>query len=229
MTRHLFVHIGTHKTGTTSLQTYLTDNEAALRKAGVSVVSQPVGGRKDANLISFSNAVLRPSLGVPVRLTKTVSPLGRWQRLKLVSHYRRLFGAADRNHIVISSEALCMARLPSELAEIRRFLDFRDLKVTPVLCVRACEDWRRSWKSHIETWTPQFRLPFGDGTDDVRGDWYYDLDAIRAFWSQLGPLREVDYNAATERDGTVLPTLLAALDVPTLSDPTGYFQNRSAA
>jgi hypothetical protein len=47
-----FVHIGTHKTGTTAIQRFLADNETALRAAGLYL---PRTGRTDPNLAAQHN------------------------------------------------------------------------------------------------------------------------------------------------------------------------------
>ncbi len=46
------------------------------------------------------------------------------------------------------------------------------------------------------------------------GDWYFDVDAVVAFWSHFGEVRRVDYGAATAEHGSVVPALVAALERP---------------
>lgn len=81
--RKLFLHVGTHKTGTTSFQAYLLDNRARIRSQGVAVATEkhPKLGLM-ANCFSLPNTVLRPALMTIARMTGTAKNPGLWQRTK---------------------------------------------------------------------------------------------------------------------------------------------------
>lgn len=224
--KQLYLHVGTHKTGTTSFQACLLANRAALAQGGVAVLSETdKQGQRDANCAQLANALLRPSLNSPVRMTGYVKRPGFWQVAKATARVQRFLRSAGATRFVISAEAFCFAREDSELKRIASLFRRPDLRVTPVICFRREADWRESWRAHLTKWEPAFRRPYGTGTDDIRQDWYFDRAAIAAFWQQLGDVRSVDYDAALAADGTVIPALLRAMEIELAEEEQKIFLN----
>jgi hypothetical protein len=124
---------------------------------------------------------------------------------------------------VFSAEALCFARTPAERWRVRLLARACDAEVVSVLCLRDPVAWRASWEAQVHKWRDA--VDPGEGTDNILGDWYYDVHAITAFWSGLGEVRVVDYEQALAAEGSVIPALLRAIDSPPAASDD-YWLNR---
>ncbi len=222
--RKLFIHVGTHKTGTTSLQAYLLDNAGALRSSGVEVFTET--HRKfgqTANCFSLASAVLRPSLKTVARMTGDASKSGFWHLAKSKMRIKHILSSSTASSFILSAEAFCFARTDTERIKILKLLDHKDIEVIPVVCFRNQENWRESWFSELETWRPRFKQPFGEGMDDIRGDWYFDVDAIYNFWSKIGPVRVLDFDEAVKGHQSIIGPILQSMEIDVIGDIKGYF------
>lgn len=211
MARQLFIHVGTHKTGTTSLQYYLADHLESLRRDGLGVVTESRStGAIHTNCSKLADAVLRPSLVTGAR-SRDEFPT-RHRRREFVALLRRLRSDVrrlDTSRLLISSEALCFARTRAEQARMRLVVEACRADATVILCVRDVDDWRASWDDQLaKDDYPRSYSPAPQ--DDIRSDWYYDLDAITRFWSRVGALQVIRYEDAVEREGSTIPAILEA-------------------
>lgn len=224
--RKLFLHIGTHKTGTTFFQAFLLDNRERLRRAGVAICTER---HKDlgliANCISLPDTVLRPSLMTVARMTGHAKGPSLVRFAKSVAHVAKFLSDGGATHFILSAEAFCFAREPKELRKIRKLFGASDVEVVPVVCFRNDKAWRESWRSEIDRWASRLRRPHGEGNGNIRGDWYLDKDAILQFWQQIGDVRTIDFDAAVDRHGTIMPSLLEAMEIGETSRAKEYFLN----
>ncbi len=227
--RTLYLHIGTHKTGTKSFQAWLLDHRAQLRARRVAICTETSRSFGEvANCFAFANATLRPTLITQARMTGHARPAGPWRRALMRARLARTLADPAADRFILSAEALCFAREPDELARLRYLLR-TDLEIVPVVCLRDLAGWRESWSAYLTRSSAGHRRDHGSGTDDIRGDWYFDPPAILSFWQRLGPVRTVDYDSAVARDGSVIPALLAAMDLPADEGAGRYFLNTRAA
>jgi succinoglycan biosynthesis protein ExoM len=89
----LVLHLGTHKTGTTSIQHFMSSNREALKRQGILYPdSKPFFGGSSQAHHEFAHAVARDAIGGDRRIQRFVSTLR-----SAADHY---------DHIVLSSEAL---------------------------------------------------------------------------------------------------------------------------
>lgn len=229
MSHEIILHVGTHKTGTTSFQQALVDHQRPLIRAGVRVATEPTppGGLR-ANSTLFSDAVLRPSLvtGFRGRYGRTSA----WRDRVAQAGALRLPTNAKVTRSLVSAEALCFARTPAERRRMRMALRLAEAtSVKVLLVVRQRDAWRRSWERQTATMhaslDPQDR---GTGTDLITGDWYYDVDAIRAFWRRIGTVQELNYEDEVDRHGSTIPGLLEAMGVDPGLVEQDYFLNEGA-
>lgn len=226
--RQLFLHVGTHKTGTKSFQAYLVDHLTRIRSQGVAVATErhPRLGLL-ANCFSLPNAVLRPGLMTIARMTGIAKTPGFWQRARSKALVTGFLLDRTAARFVLSAEGFCFARDSGELVRIKALFSAPDLEVIPVVCLRADDAWRASWLGQVERLQPHYRLPHGQGINDIRGDWYFDKREILRFWQQVGPVRTVDFDAAVRQHGTIIPDLLAAMEIEDCGGAGDYFLNVS--
>jgi hypothetical protein len=224
-TPRIILHIGTHKTGTSSFQQSLRANARRLKRRGTAPFSLPLararrfGFRKTTyNCTNLAQAFLRPGCATIARIrAKALRPkpakqaATRSRMLDLIARHRE-------PALIVSAEAFCFLRTPDEKALLRAFLDATGREVQIVLTLRDEADWRASWNNQLrkkpEVWKRMTALPEEQRTDAA---WYFDRAAIIDFWSDLGDLTIVDYDEALARDGNVIPALYRAMGV----DPAG--------
>lgn len=220
----LILHVGTHKTGTTSFQASLKANAAVLAARGVGAVGTPKVGRDGKtrlryNLADFAHLFLRDTIVSGHRLRYGAgrnAPGIRGSRSRL--QWALDLARRPERDLILSAEAFCFLRTAEEARNMRRFIALT--RRTPlILLVRRNEaDWRASWTAQLSK-NPRVRdgLAASDPTTRIDGEWYFDLDAIRAFWAALGDLREIDFDAAIAAEGNIVPQLYRAAGI----DPAG--------
>lgn len=223
-TRRVFLHIGTHKTGTTSFQKWLRENEDALRgRFGLGVYRGGFPNNREVGLACANVDRLLPVRQIP-----------QWSDPVWRDHVRDLAAAQMRRSeptIIVSAESLSFLRADDE---IRRVADmFADREVTILLTLREPSDFLASWSRHLTR--GQYTL-----SDDPTSFAYVSADSwlaryddlIAAYATVFGRERilTVDYEAANAEHGSVIPALMrhVVTDVGHLPDWSGYRYNTSA-
>tara|TARA_R110000787_G_C13431830_1_gene445641 strand:- start:65 stop:790 length:726 start_codon:yes stop_codon:yes gene_type:complete len=202
----LWLHVGTHKTGTTSIQRALRLREAELRGAGRLLHPQE-------NAWGLANLFIRAGLRTTPRVKQTTEPpdLAEFHRELDAGHWQ--LGGAD---MIVSSEEFCLLRETLEAHALLSTLGQHFARIVPILVLRNDADWRASRRDQLNKsgmLELQKSLPDAASTD---GEWYYDRAALLSFWRAIGPLRVIDYDAALAAQGSILPQFAAAIEQPGL-------------
>ncbi|MGV3552319.1 hypothetical protein [Rhizobium sp.] len=239
MKQTIFLHVGTHKTGTTAIQAYLHDHSKQLKARGVFFIQPRVtkgrGEEKEkiSNPTLFAHHFLRPEL-----LTSTM-----WRARKGGERFRerveectdwisdRLDSKRGTNHL-LSTEALCYLRTEEEFQRVSKYFDELDYKVQPIIVFRNEKDWRESFDAQMAK--SNYKDCYAVEPDPMRrvdSDWYYDTKSIVDFWSRFAEPAIISYDDEMEKRGTIIPSLIEAigLDVATLETGPSldkYFRNR---
>jgi hypothetical protein len=217
------VHIGTHKTGSTSLQYWLTQHATELQTRHGLGVYRPIhpNGRELALLCAD-----------PDRSIPTIREIPEWRteawRTPTWGHVRSEVERTDEV-IFFSNETLSLLRAPEELERLRELLAPRVVDI--VLVTRKAEDFLRSWREQLT------RDGFAMSQDPTsfayleRDSWLVDYDEIvRANRGVFGEshVHVVDYDAAMARINSVIPAVMAhaVSDVTTLPDWAQVRRNR---
>lgn len=251
--RSLLLHVGTHKTGTTSIQAMLADQASELHSRGVelwletegqgqarkslagalrSVLRRIVGGStarpvgKRSNAFGLAHSFLRPELATPMRLRNRPGLSGQAEDNAYMIAFRNHVLASDASVHLVSSETFCFARTEAEQTLLRDFLAALFVEVRPILVLRQDADWRSSWAAQLKKMGVSDSLTGLSGEQDAGGDWYFDRDAIAAFWAGIGPVTVLDYDKVMKRDGSILPAFLDAIDQSDLPVNQEWFLNR---
>jgi hypothetical protein len=222
--KRLILHIGTHKTGSSSFQRSLMLNERVPAERGVGVIRErdmyaASSNPNELNLTSLSHLSVRPELPTPMRLKNEGRPHeGAIRRALLRRLWARDLAKRPKPVLIGSAESFCFLRTPREARQLSGFLAAirRDLVV--LLVARDEAEWRASWRAQLEK-RPKVREGLAKVDPSVRidGDWYFDLAATRAFWSALGEVREIDYDAEIAVSGNIVSRLYREAGI----DPEG--------
>ena len=203
--KRLLLHVGTHKTGTTSFQGNLIANRDALRAKGVRHLRDKVyrNGKPRKKMqpqhLTFGNIMVRDSLNITPRVMQRVVALdhaGRAARRERMAARIRDMPARD---VLISTEILCFLRTPEERDDLRAFIAATGREAQCVLVFRNTDDWRASWEDQLRKYGDERYHRLTDWPEDQRinGSWYYDKGAISSFWSDFNTT-EIDYGAHTD-------------------------------
>lgn len=201
----LWLHIGTHKTGTTSLQSALSQSGAALRAAGIAYFPT-------ADAARLAHLFLRDGLKTSLRLRGALP-------LPVLSDYaaaRRHLGEVrgDSRDMVLSSEALCMLRDGVEAFALQSFFEPFFDRIVPIVVLRDAAQWRASREDQLrKTGLLDLQKSLPDA-ESVDGEWYYDTAALERFWNRIGPLQQIDYAGVCAAEGGILPAFARAIGQP---------------
>ena len=221
------MHIGTHKTGTTSFQKWLATNESALlARYGLGVYQGVFPNARELGL-----ACANPDRSLPVRhLPQWNDPVWRAHVFDLI----KLQLARDVPSMVISAEALSFLRAPEELQCVKNLLDGFD--ITILLTLRNPLEFLGSWQRHLTRGGYELSDDPSSFAYIKEDSWLARYDhLIDAYATAFGSDRiiTVDYEAANAQFGSVIPALMRHIvddidDLPEWSNvrlnPTARFE-----
>ena len=203
--KRLVLHIGTHKTGTSSFQESLKKNAKTLISCGIRPVRGPVfqdgkrvPGKNRVNHTHLTHLLLRPEIRSGARVRRTVPVLSPEQRLRQLDRLAERLSGLDEETLLISAEGLCFLREASEQALLRRFVERVGREVQTLVVFRKEGDWRASWENQLMKQSNEIYQIAKTEAEDVSllGDWYFDKTAIKEFWAPFN-LHQIEFEAHT--------------------------------
>lgn len=199
-----FLHIGTHRTGTTSAQTYLQER--------LGPPTYPLGTLVPYQHLEASLVALRPRRLGPAALARGAADaetIRGW-----VESARR--ASTD---LILSSEELSFVRHRDELDRLLDLLIAHGAGTVEVVLVhRDPSTYVPSYKvaSTIIRQSPIAELVPPPLPKEIReGSWLVDHEARVALWSTRCTVHVLSYEDEVARHGSVVPGLVAALGVTT--------------
>lgn len=221
------LHVGTHKTGTSSLQQFLRDENAGLLAAAGA--SYPPGFVLPASHSELPLLAIRPERTWPARIRLPETQRAAWLAVA-DEHVRRQIRAAPHELLVYSHEDLSYLRFDDELERLRDLLAGPTVQVVVFLRDRAA--FLRSYRDQLDAtgFSPSAdRSSFAYVETD---SWLVDYDTLLAgyrHWFGEGNVEVLDYDETVQRDGSVIPAFAELLGISRSSLPhlDGYFLNRT--
>lgn len=224
----LYLHVGTHKTGTTSFQQFLFDRREYLMQHGIcSHIEDGSPSTQAGNSLEFAHYFVRRSLNTVVRAASGAHVHGVAEFVRYLRDFRRQFQSRACPGYLVSAETLCFLRTWSERLRLRALARALNARIVPIVVFRNEVDWRASWEHQLQT-VPFVRSIMRYPRFTIIDDWYFDRDAIVMFWSRVGQVRVVDYDEAIKTDGDIVRALLECLGVPCPQE-TDFRLNQRAA
>jgi hypothetical protein len=213
---HVIIHIGTQRTGTTSIQRFLSDHRAELRERGIwyppgllqseTQVELLYATMRRERLVELS-AFGRSDIGDLEIESWVIAP--RWDE-----KIREAFLEVDDPTVVYSCEGLWWLRYRDELDELTSLFPGAD--VTAVVVLRDPDAFLDSYR-WISRASPRVE---GFGEDSLwytgPSSWLVDYDQRISLWEQtLGPgrVRVLSYEECVQDDGSTIPALLDVLEI----------------
>jgi hypothetical protein len=229
MSRRVLLHVGTHKTGSTSLQLFLRDqNEAVLGKVGASF---PEGFLLPTMHSELPLLSIRAERTWPARIRFPETQSKAWLT-RAKNHVHSNVRGMTSDILVYSHEDLSYLRFDDEFERLRDLLSPRS--VTVVILLRDKREFLRSYREQI------LAMGFTSSHDPTSfayvepDSWLVDYDELVDGYQRYFGIDEVkvlDYDAIRRTDGSVIPSIVGLLGVERSSLPPldGYFFNQTGA
>ena len=221
------LHIGLHKTGSTSIQHFLRANRGRLKSLGIDFYG---GCHIDENHVELRAATMRPGRSSTFRLTSGIA-CDEAYAATTAARIRSFVSASSARAVLFSSEGLSLLRYEDE---VRRLASMLAPEVQLIVYVRDKADYLRSHAGQLR----KLGIPFSDDPDSHA---YFGPDTWLADYEQrLAPYRRtfgsknltvIDYDEALRNDGSVIPSFLSAIGVRDAFGPDTWRDihlNRSA-
>ncbi len=226
--RRAILHIGTHKTGTTSFQAALHDNFDQLLDCGIRVfesrLTETRGWAHELPLLS-----VRPELTIPLRLMIPDSTLSTFQT-EAYDHVRRQV-LTPEPVLIASHEELSFIRRHEEVEFLAKLLNGRQIQV--VIALREKNSFLRSYRNQLTQMGYPTSSPYQDSFMYTKEDsWIVDRTGlVGAFSDVLGSssVSVIDYEATTLKYGSIVRALWSVTGLPDELSPSvdGYWLNVS--
>jgi hypothetical protein len=231
MKKQLLLHIGTHKTGSTSLQKFLLDNATVLVRHGVGLYR---GQFHEANHVELQLAAMRydrDSFGKQ-RLASDTRIDADFTK-QVATRVRRFISSCREPRILFTSEGLSLLRHDDEIDRLRTILDAFNAEVSVVLYLRNKEDFLQSYIRQLHKVATRTEATDYWSALYVEPDtWLTDYESlISAYERGFGAkcVTTIDYDAEMLRVGNIIPSFLNVLEIPSTaaSEVDSYFLNQS--
>lgn len=217
MTTSVLLHIGTHRTGTTSIQGFLRDqNDELLARSGL---HYPAGFLLPTVHVELPLLTIRPDRMWPARLRFPATQRRSWQAAAK-AHVRETIRTADHDQLVYVHEDLSYLRFEDELERLADLFAGCSLRIVVFL---------RQPSSFLPSYRSQLLATGFEPSDDptsfaylAADSWLLDYDALAAgYCRQFGAsnVHVLDYDDAVARDGSVIPAFCDVLGIPRASLP----------
>lgn len=226
----VILHIGTLKTGTTSFQRWFSDNESTITATtGCRWFHGAFPDAREIAAACIDDGRQTPAMALGFFPERGSEAWMHW-RQDVHRSVRSQVDAAD-TPIVVSCEALCLLRTPSEMQRLAELFDPATTDI--VLTLRSRAGFLSSWKQHLEH--DFFRRSndpesFAYVADD---SWLVDYESLKNCYATVfqGRFTVIDYDERLAGDGSIIPALVASFTDTTLDalpEWRNYRLNRSA-
>ena len=226
--RRLFIHAGTHKTGSTSIQLLLRETAKVASDAGAKVIYDYHGGTR-TNAATIAHTFIRSELWTATRIIGEQPP--SFGSEDVIDYLTQQINGGTHERYLLSAEAFCYMRTRNERKYLSRRLDRLKCEVVPIVYLRDTAAWKASWESQLQKMgrTHVFRIRHPDKFK-LLDDWYFDKDSLVEFWRAISPLAIfLDYDQEVAERGSVIPSFLNAVGLPQSLNSDRYFLNTRSA
>lgn len=229
--KKIVLHVGTHKTGTTSFQESMEENAEALIAEGIRPIfgqvfknGKPVS-RTRANHVHFAHLLLRPEVLTGARYRQTVPTLSREERHRELETLAKSIAVFKEETLLISCEGLCFLRTAEEKNLLQQFLKLVGRELQTLIVFRNNTEWRDSWENQLKKdKNGLFEKVSAESPDvSIVGQWYFDKAAIQTFWEPFN-LTRIDYDGHVN----IVQALYDEMGTSTVKLETDVFTNLRA-
>ncbi|GAA4642127.1 hypothetical protein GCM10023115_03900 [Pontixanthobacter gangjinensis] len=212
--QRLYLHIGTHKTGSSSLQHYLGAQRKTLVSHGFAYFT---GAYEPDNHVEFFAIALRADREAFSRAKYGIEQTDK-ALAAAAANFQEFRQANQKQALIVSTEGLSLLRHDDEVERLNTILGAEMLDIVPILVLRDKAAFLKSFRKQILKHADRELSNDPASINYVEQDsWLADFGAIKSLWRKHfgeNALRIIDYDQAMKRDEDVLPAALKAMDLP---------------
>ena len=220
------IHIGQHKTGTTSIQHYLQSHRAGLAEAGLYVPDTLLGfGNPSHFMLNVYALDEHRESTAKIKLMESVSEgffdnMERRLMEDIRRHYLIATGQGCRE-IIWSNEGLYLLNSEHEYERLRGLFGNLAGETLCICCFRDVESYARSFRKQLES----LELPLSDDPDSYRyleaDSWLFDYAGKKALLEKVfDEVLVLDYDP-----GDMVKTFMKAIGYPPSEDTSKMHLN----
>jgi len=209
--RSIILHIGTHVTGTTSLQDVLHKSHRELAIADIAFYP---GAINVSNHVELHMASMRPDRASPIKQALPLT-IDDAFRADVTNHVKTFLRLNQSERVIFSAEGLSYLRYPDEIAFLQNLFEDCDVRVVVYLRERSA-----FLASYGKKMVQEGHALSSDPTHFAftrEGSWLTDYDAlINAYAAGFGQdaITIRDYDADQSEFGGTVASFLHLLDLP---------------
>lgn len=208
--KQIIIHVGIHKTGTTSIQAFLGRHRLALRGLGIDFYT---GIFIANNHVELHAAAMRLDRDSPFKLdSKLHVDEGFCERVH--HHISQYIKKSDFPLIVFSAEGLSLLFYEDELRRLKTFFPEGCIKI--LIYVRNPTDFLRSYKNELNKHAKPAKIKKDSFAYTEPDSWLLDFEfRISKFRDVFGPENVIliDYDDEVGRDANIIPSFLRVIGV----------------
>lgn len=210
----IILHIGTHKTGSTTVQSYLKANQRSLAKNHIDFFQ---GSFIPENHIELYLSCIERDRDTLAQHTMEIGGLDALfeQTRRRVTEF---ISQSSASTIIFSTEGLSLLRSREELDRLVQIFDPKTHRVRVVCVLRDKSDYLAAYRKQI------LKVPGRRFSDNPRSalyvepdSWLVDYDRLLTSYRKAfgeSSVLTVDYNHEVDEGGDILPALLRQMTVP---------------
>lgn len=226
LAKKIYLHIGTHKTGSTAIQRCVHENLAALLVSGVDSYGRVAG---KANHSEVYLAVMNKDRDSFAKL-RSGKNYGEKFRRKTQEAVSSFIECSAAKKLLFSTEGLSLLRFDEELSSLRSLLNADENDVEVIVYIRDRLSFLRSYRQQIlkdpgrNFSTDKMSVLYA--ADD---SWIADFDTLlRVYSRHFSAVTALDYDAEMDAgNGNIIPSFLRAIGVDPAGIPHDYRANVS--
>ena len=206
---HVILHIGVHKTGTTSIQHFLAGEDEFLARNGFALLR---GLRGKPNLKELFHAAIAPArrADMVLRQPRIWRSLLRW---RLVRHVRRAAARHPNCRLIASSELLSFLREPREMIALKDLFP-PGTSFIVVVCLRRKHSFLESYKRQLDGQKIAYGRRQGMSSYVETDSWLVDFDGLlRCFRQLTDDIRVIDFETATAAGNNIIASFCETIGV----------------
>ncbi|MBB5050043.1 hypothetical protein HNR60_004831 [Rhodopseudomonas rhenobacensis] len=219
MSKRAILHVGVHKTGTTSIQAFAERHRSILRERGIDFYT---GVHLPNNHVELHVAAMRPERLSPFKMDNELV-VDESYREAVRDKLHAYVNSSDAERIVFSSEGLSYLRYADEMERLKSLIPTSQIEI--LFYVRDREAFLRSYRREMR----RHRLPETIDPDSYAytadNTWLANFaERIEAFSRSFGAenVAVIDYDRELGAHGNIIPSFLRALKVEDAFDPASW-------
>jgi hypothetical protein len=218
--RRFIIHVGVHKTGSTSLQAFLGSSRERLFALGISFYR---GIYIADNHVELHASAMRADRTSPIKMSGALPAVDETFRKNVRENLREFVSSSESSSYVLSAEGLSYLRYMDEMDRLKSLLPEGNIHI--VVYLRNPANFLNSYREEMK----KHRLPIHIDKDSfayVEDDsWLLDFDErIGNFRAAFGSdnVTVLDYDREMHDAGNVIPSFLRVLGVETQFSPQDW-------